>query len=71
MLAGASLVPLDASILTAATTIVPKNVGVLDAIHLATAVRLHQDGLLTAFMTYDERLAEGARHHGLTVVSPS
>jgi len=41
----------------------------LDAIHLATAISLgdHCD----AFYTYDARLVEAARTHGLTVESPA
>ena len=46
-------------------------VATLDAIHLATARRLHADNLLDAVMTFDARLAEGARHHGIAVVVPA
>jgi hypothetical protein len=38
----------------------------LDAIHLATAVLLDADTVLT----YDDRLAEAARYNGLTVSAP-
>ncbi len=65
-----SLIPLDREILTAAETILPSTVATLDAIHLATAVKLAGSGL-DAVMTYDKRLADGARHHGLKVLSPS
>jgi predicted nucleic acid-binding protein len=65
------LIPMDEEILTAAETIPPTRVGTLDAIHLATAVRLHKAGELDALMTYDKQLAAGAREHGLTVLSPS
>ncbi len=62
----------DAEILAAAeTTLPPANVATLDAIHLATAVRLAEAGLLDAVMTYDLRLAEGARAHGLAVLAPA
>ena len=40
----------------------------LDAIHLATALVLRED--LEALVTYDERLADAAGAHGLTVASP-
>ncbi len=40
----------------------------LDAIHLATALVLRED--LDALVTYDERLADAASAHGLTVASP-
>jgi hypothetical protein len=41
----------------------------LDAIHLATAARL--GGRLTAFITYDRRLASAAADSGLPVVTPA
>lgn len=41
----------------------------LDALHLATAIRLRDT--ITALLTYDHDLAEAARAHGLTVISPS
>jgi predicted nucleic acid-binding protein len=65
------LIPLDEDVLAAAETISPTTVGTLDAIHLATAVRLAKAGELDALMTYDKQLATGAREHGLTVLSPS
>lgn len=40
----------------------------LDAIHLATALRLAED--LTAFVTYDRQLGRAALDAGLPVVSP-
>jgi uncharacterized protein len=52
-------------------TIAPPAVAILDAIHLATAVRLADAGKLNALMTYDKQLADGAREHGITVLSPS
>ena len=70
VLARITLVPLDAAILAAAETIAPAGVATLDAIHLASAVRLAADGELDAVLTFDRRLAEGARHHGLDVLSP-
>ncbi|HST54763.1 MAG TPA: type II toxin-antitoxin system VapC family toxin [Solirubrobacteraceae bacterium] len=71
LLSGVTLIPLDNEILTAAETVIPPTVATLDAIHLATAVRLAQAGELDAIMTYDKRLADGARAHGLTVIAPS
>jgi len=65
------LIPIDEGILAAAEAISPTIVGTLDAIHLATAVRLADDGELDALMTYDKQLATGAREHGITVLSPS
>lgn len=44
----------------------------LDAIHLATAELLLASGqTITAFVTYDKRLAEAATRRGLTVTAPS
>ncbi len=66
-----SLIPLDDPPLEAAETITPATVRTLDAIHLATAVRLHKVNQLSALMTYDKQLAAGASEHGITVLSPS
>jgi predicted nucleic acid-binding protein len=66
-----SLIPLDQQILAAADTLTPSSVATLDAIHLATAVRLAKDGRLDALMTYDKQLAIGAREHGIEVIAPS
>jgi uncharacterized protein len=71
LLAGISLVPLDEEILATAETLIPTTVATLDAIHLATAMRLAQAGELDALMTYDKQLANGAREHGITVLAPS
>jgi len=70
LLAEVALISLDDTILTASETVIPTNVGTLDAIHLATATRLAKAGDVDAIMTYDKRLAEGAREHGITVLSP-
>jgi predicted nucleic acid-binding protein len=70
LLAGVSLIGLDDGILADAETIRPPSVATLDAIHLATAVRLLEAEKLDALMTYDKQLANGAREHGLTVLSP-
>jgi uncharacterized protein len=71
LLSGKVLIPLDETILAAAETIAPAVVRTLDAVHLATAVRLAGAGQLDALMTYDQQLADGAREHGITVLSPS
>jgi predicted nucleic acid-binding protein len=65
------LIPMDEDVLASAETISPTTVDTLDSIHLATAVRLAKAGELDALMTYDKRLAAGARAHGITVLSPS
>ncbi len=70
-LAGVSLVPMDDAVLSVAEAVTPASVATLDAIHLATAVRLAAAGHVASIMTFDARLAEGAREHGLTVIAPS
>lgn len=57
--------------LDAAETMQPSSVATLDAIHLVTAVRLADEQVIDTVMTYDTKLADGARQHGLTVIAPS
>lgn len=71
LLADVSLIPVDDETLSAAEILTPSEVGTLDAIHLATAIRLVQADKLDALMTYDKRLAAGAREHNIAVLSPS
>jgi uncharacterized protein len=71
LLTGVALVPIGENVLAAAETLPPPTVATLDAIHLATALRLAAADSLDAVMTYDVRLAGGARDHGLTVVAPA
>jgi hypothetical protein len=54
-------------VVSLARRIEPNVLRTLDAIHLATAVLLDVDAVLT----YDERLALAARHNGLAVSAPS
>jgi predicted nucleic acid-binding protein len=70
-LAGIAIVPMDDAILAAAEAVPPASVATLDAIHLATALRLAAKGHVASIMTFDARLAEGARAHGLDVIMPS
>jgi len=71
LLAAISLLPLTEATLAAAESIEPASVATLDAIHLAAALELFDADLIDTVLTYDERIAEGARHHGLTVLAPS
>ncbi len=71
LLSAIALVPLDAAVLGAAETVEPTSVTTLDAIHLVTALRLAEGDAIGALLTYDERLAEGARRHGIGVLAPS
>jgi uncharacterized protein len=70
LLAGVALLPVDEALLARAETLPPPTVGTLDAIHLATAVSVASALPVDAVMTYDLKLAAGARAHGLTVVAP-
>ncbi len=71
LLAEVTLIPFGETILTATETLSPSAIGTLDAIHLATAMRLTKATTLDTIMTYDKQLAAGAREHGLKVLSPS
>ncbi len=51
-----------------AADLVPTALRTLDALHVAAALEL--DLPSTDFITYDARLAEAARRHGLSVVVP-
>lgn len=63
------LIDLDAGTRIHAQTVKPPTVRSLDAIHLATALRV--EPRLTSFVTYDKRLADAARVAGLTVDAPA
>ena len=56
-------------ILRAAGALLPLELRLLDAIHLATAIEIGAD--LARLCTYDERMAAAAVDLGLTVVAPS
>jgi uncharacterized protein len=64
-------IEIDSGIRIVAQTVTPPAVRSLDAIHLATGLRLRDQGRLTAFVTYDKRLAEAAAIGGLTVNMPN
>lgn len=63
------LIQVDDAILDSASELDPPALRSLDAIHLATALRIGPD--LDAFVTYDSRLAQAARGHGLAVIAPA
>lgn len=69
ILSGLNLVHPDHGIFTAAVKTDPPVIRTLDAIHLATALSLGHE--LAGMVVYDRRLAEAARHAGLTVWAPS
>ena len=68
-LAAIDMLPATAAIFDAAGLLVPLDLRSLDAVHLATAIDLIDD--CDGLITYDDRLADAARHHGLHVISPS
>jgi predicted nucleic acid-binding protein len=69
VLAHVNLIRLAESVVVAAESLEPLTLRALDAIHLATALSLGSD--LAGMVVYDHRLADAARHAGLTVWAPS
>ena len=64
-------VEINAAVRAIAAAYVDPNLRTLDAIHLATAELLVASGkMLTAFVTYDKRLAGAASGAALPVVAP-
>ena len=63
------LVEISPEVRALAQRITPPAVRTLDAIHLATALRMSDQ--LTSLVTYDRRLADAATAAGLTVDSPA
>ena len=66
LLASCMLVDVDDPLLRAAARLTSRDVRTLDAIHLATALRIEPDEVLV----YDRRLREAAEERGLAVSSP-
>lgn len=62
------LIAIADGILDSAASLDPRVLRTLDAIHLATATLLGDD--LAMIVTYDARMADGARLLGLPVLSP-
>ena len=67
-LAKTSFIALDRRLLDAAAALEPPSLRSLDALHVASALRIQED--LDAVLTYDERIADAARDHGLAVLAP-
>jgi uncharacterized protein len=67
-LSDVAMLPLTDSILDAAASLRPAGLRSLDALHLATALSVRDD--VGVFLSYDDRLAEAAREHGLRVAQP-
>ena len=66
LLASLLLLDADEDLLRAAAAMTSATVRTLDAIHLASALRIGPD----EFVAYDRRLAAAAASRGLTVASP-
>lgn len=64
-----ALLPVDDALLDEAGALGPLGLRSLDAIHLATALSVRDE--IGALFTYDDRLAEAAAAHGLSVVRPT
>lgn len=69
VIAELDLLPVDQGIVESASAIEPAALRTLDAVHLASALRIG-DGLVE-FVCYDGRLSEAARAAGLPVSSPA
>ena len=69
LLDGVDLVPLDHVIVEQAAIMAPYELRSLGAIHLASALSLHED--LTDFVAYDVHLCSAATKAGLPVISPT
>ena len=68
VLAQVSVSEVDAEIASLAARVRPITLRTLDAIHLATALRL--GGILAALVTYDARQAQAGEALGLQVIAP-
>lgn len=68
MLAEIDIVSLSPDVIATASTLAPPQLRSLDAIHVATALHLGPD--CDGIITYDRRMIEAARYHGLAVESP-
>ena len=64
-----TVVSIDDDVLLAAAELEPAQLRTLDAIHLATALRVEQE--LDGFITYDRRLGDAAVRAGLSVEAPA
>jgi predicted nucleic acid-binding protein len=64
-----TLIDLTSETFEAAGRLDPAVLRTLDAIHLVVALELGDD--LDGLVAYDERLADAARGHGITVLAPA
>ena len=68
LLTTVTVVELDQTLADEAALLGSPGLRTLDALHLASALRIEQ--AITAFVAYDHRLAEAARSKGLQVIAP-
>ena len=68
LLSGISLIPLSGDVINQAGTLGDPNLRSLDALHLASALSVASE--LTAFVSYDRRLAAAAAAASLQTVVP-
>jgi predicted nucleic acid-binding protein len=68
LLATVAVIELDVDLADEAARLGSPGLRTLDALHLASALRIEQ--AITAFVVYDHGLAEAARSQGLRVVAP-
>jgi predicted nucleic acid-binding protein len=64
-----AMIDIDRALLDHAGTLSPPETRSLDAVHVATALRLGPD--LGVVVTYDQRMADAARAQGLDVAGPA
>jgi hypothetical protein len=69
VLAGVALMNMTTDVLDEAAVLEPRTLRTLDALHLASALRLGAD--VDGMVVYDARLAEAARARGLDVLVPA
>ncbi len=67
LLRSVEAVGIDDAVIEAASRLPDPMLRSLDALHLATALLIRED--VEALLTYDDRLADAARAHGLAVAS--
>ncbi|MCB9439219.1 MAG: type II toxin-antitoxin system VapC family toxin [Mycolicibacterium sp.] len=69
VLDGLTLITPSTATFEAAGHLDPMLLRSLDAVHVATALELGDD--LAGMITYDDRMADAARAHGIAVVAPN
>ena len=68
VLSGVAQLTVDADVLRTASTLDPLSLRTLDAIHLASALRVREE--ITTFVAYDKRLLDAAHLAGIPTAAP-